>query len=108
MLVMKDKRNAQRQFTDPDSVDNLIDKAKVEERKGLFFYRKRIAYDQYLIQLWDWHPVNELQKPPRIVWEIEGVTRKHIKAMREFPQATPTRPIIKDGQPVKGQEPTPA
>jgi hypothetical protein len=100
MLTMIDKRNPNRSFQDT-TVDKLIDKAKTNERRGLFVYRKRIAYNQYLIQMWDFHPSNEKNKA-KMLWEIYGVKRPDIKAMKEFPNPEPARPIVKGGQPVKG------
>lgn len=104
MLVMIDKRNPNRKHED-EKVDALLEKARAAENgRILFEYRKRIAYDQYLIQIWDAHPTNEKARA-KMVWEIYGVKRRHIKEMKEFPKPEPRRPIIKDGKPVKGNGP---
>lgn len=102
---MIDKRNPNRKHEDT-SIDRLIDKARDEERgRRLFYYRKRIGYNEYLVQLWDAHPSNEKARA-RMVWEIYGVKRKDLAAMqKEFPRPEPTIPIVKGGQHVKGDGP---
>lgn len=100
MLVMIDKRNPNKKFEDK-SLDKLLDKASEEERsQRLFYFRKRIGYNEYLVQIWKGHPVNQKARA-KMVWEIYGVKRKDLTEMKkEFPRPEPKRPIIKDGRPV--------
>lgn len=100
-LVMRDPKDPQRVFPDQDSIDKFLEIAKQDQKKELFFFRKRIGYDRYLIQIYANHPSNEKAKAA-VLYEISGVSRKEMEKMKIFPAGKPMNPVIKDGKPVKG------
>lgn len=102
-LEMRDTKNPNRKFPDQDSIDKFIELAMQDRKRELFFYRKRIGYNSYLIQMYANHPSNEKDKA-EVLYEISGATRAEMAKMKEFPKGKPVRPVIKNGKPVKGDD----
>lgn len=102
-LAMRDTKNPNRTFPDQDSIDKFLELAKQDRKRELFFYRKRIGYNSYLIQMYAHHPSNEKEKA-EVLYEISGVTRAEMAKMKVFPDGKPMNPVIKDGKPVKGDD----
>lgn len=102
-LEMRDTKNPNRKFPDQDSVDKFLELARQDRKSEMFFYRKRVGYNSYVIQLFANHPSNEKEKA-EVLYEISGASRSDLAKMKEFPKGKPVKAVIKDGRPVKGDD----
>jgi len=86
-LEMIDQRDRNKTWISR-SIDELIDIAESGEGRGLFVYKERSGFGQYVIKIFSHHPINQYRtiKP---LYVIEGVSRRDLFQTQDPIKAIP-------------------
>lgn len=93
MIKLIDKKTGlEKSRSTGDSIEDLIKEARKSLTKDAVYFRRRVSFDFYTVEIWSANPVTQPDKA-EYVFDIEGVSRKMMA--RTAQKWVPGKPIKK-------------